>query len=272
MHKSVVQNYPLLVVDTPGLFDTQKRNEETKKEILKLLAVVAPGPHAIILVIPIHQRYTPEMRQASEYFQEIFGIEAQAYTMVLFTGEDNLDADGATFKDYIAGAPPSPSKLLGEVKFRYVPFNNRTESEEKRKSQIENLMKTVKDMVQANGGGFYTNESFEAADKALEVHDTKRVEQLEAEKKRKLDAIRYPSEENPVNLGLSGTAEHMKNYKKQCALIAEEIDLKIGNARQDVRQSIIEERSDIYERIDSPDGWFLKAVKKVASALGFDVK
>ena len=272
MHKSVVQNYPLLVVDTPGLFDTQKRNEETKKEILKLLAVVAPGPHAIILVIPIHQRYTPEMRQASEYFQEIFGIEAQAYTMVLFTGEDNLDADGATFKYYIAGAPPSLSKLLSEVKFRYVPFNNRTESEEKRKSQIENLMKTVKDMVQANGGGFYTNESFEAADKALEAHDTKRVEQLEAEKKRKLDAIRYPSEENPVNLGTSGTAEHMKNYKKQCALIAEEIDLKIGNARQDVRQNIIEERSDIYERIDSPDGWFLKAVKKVASALGFDVK
>ncbi|XP_072028410.1 GTPase IMAP family member 7-like [Amphiura filiformis] len=266
MHKAVVQNYPLLIVDTPGLFDTKKPNDETKKEILKLLAVVAPGPHAIILVIPIHMRYTQEMRQASEYFQEIFGIEAQAYTMVLFTGEDNLAADEMTFPNYIAGAPPALKKLLAEVQNRYVPFDNRTKSAEKCKAQIETLMQAVKNMVAANGGGYHSNESFEAADKALEEHDVRRIHELETEKERKLNALRYPSTGDPVDLGIPGTAAHTANYKRHWDLVTEEINQKIGNARQDVRENVIKGKADVTD----PDGWFVKAVKKVASLLGYN--
>ena len=264
MHKKTVQGQPLLVVDTPGLFDTSKPNDVTKKEILKLLAVTAPGPHAIILVIPIHMRYTEEMRSASDYFKQIFGMEAQSHCMVIFTGADNLEADGMTFENYISAAPVSLTKLLAEMRLRYLAFDNRSKSEEKREDQVKNLLGMIRKMVETNGGRYFTNDSYAGADMALAEKDAKLVQQLETEKQRKLDKLRYPGDDR-ADLGTAGTSKHAANYQKQCALISEEINAKIERARQDLREGVIEEAPDVVVT----EGWFIRAVKKVASALGY---
>ena len=39
------------VVDTPGLFDTQKTQIATCKEISQCVLAFCPGPHAIVLVL-----------------------------------------------------------------------------------------------------------------------------------------------------------------------------------------------------------------------------
>ena len=52
----------LLVVDTPGLFDTKKSLNTTCREISQCVLASCPGPHAIVLVLSLG-RYTQEEQQ-----------------------------------------------------------------------------------------------------------------------------------------------------------------------------------------------------------------
>lgn len=43
----------IVIVDTPGIFDTGKTNENIQEEISKCIGISSPGPHAFIFVLPI---------------------------------------------------------------------------------------------------------------------------------------------------------------------------------------------------------------------------
>lgn len=51
----------LVVVDTPGLFDTNQTEQEILIEITKWYTLVSPGIHAILLVVQVG-RFTEEER------------------------------------------------------------------------------------------------------------------------------------------------------------------------------------------------------------------
>ena len=70
--KEKVQDKELLLVDTPGLFDTAKPNNETLLEIMKSLMLSAPGPHAFLLVLST-QRFTKEIETTVELLRKSFG-------------------------------------------------------------------------------------------------------------------------------------------------------------------------------------------------------
>ncbi|XP_078126076.1 GTPase IMAP family member 4-like [Sander vitreus] len=76
----------LVIIDTPGVLNTEKTEEEVKKDIVESIAHAAldGGPHVFLLVMR-PDRCSESEKEAVEMIQEIFGDEFKDYTLVLFT-------------------------------------------------------------------------------------------------------------------------------------------------------------------------------------------
>ncbi len=69
--KGEVLGRKVVVVDTPGLFDTKRPNNEVLKDIAKVVLLSAPGAHAIVLVMTA-QRLTPEYQKTLDLLIGLF--------------------------------------------------------------------------------------------------------------------------------------------------------------------------------------------------------
>nr|XP_024654249.1 GTPase IMAP family member 5-like [Maylandia zebra] len=90
----------LAVVDTPGLFDNVKTEEEMKTEIRRIISYAAPGPHVFLVVIRV-DRFTEKERETVRILQQMFGVHLAGYTMALFTRGDDLECGGVTIGNFI---------------------------------------------------------------------------------------------------------------------------------------------------------------------------
>ncbi len=167
------------VIDTPGLFDTGVDNVETRKEIVKCISMVAPGPHVFLLVIPLG-RFTQEEKDAVKMIQEMFGENSRMYTMVLFTRGDDLK--GTRIEDFIE-ANDSLQYLIHKCGKRYRVLNNNN-NETKDQTQVSALLDKIDCLVAANGGSFYTSEMFQQVEKNILEEQERILKEKEEEIKR----------------------------------------------------------------------------------------
>ncbi|KAJ8345373.1 hypothetical protein SKAU_G00295660 [Synaphobranchus kaupii] len=161
------------VIDTPGIFDTGMPEEQVKAEIERCVALSVPGPHAFLLVIRLG-RFTQEERNAVRWIQERFGEEALRYTMVLFTGGDQLDKPVQEF----LGDSRELQEVVGSCGAGYHVFNSRDGGDGG--AQVSELMRKTVEMVERNGGRHYTNEMYREAERRI------REEEEEEERKREV--------------------------------------------------------------------------------------
>ncbi|XP_078518843.1 GTPase IMAP family member 7-like isoform X2 [Lissotriton helveticus] len=183
----------VVVVDTPGLFDTKLSHEITALELGRCVATSAPGPHAFVLVLQIG-RYTEEEKVAVQKIQDIFGTQVMKHMIILFTRRDDLENDNRNIKWYLGNsADRELTKLVRSCGDRYCAFDNRLKGQE-RKDQVSDLIGLIDKVVGDNNGTCYTNDMFVQAEAMVQekIAEMKsRTESLE----REIEKLKFEYEE-----------------------------------------------------------------------------
>lgn len=165
-------NHKLVIVDTPGLFDTDERNENIQEEIQKCISLTSPGPHAFILVISVAARYTEEEHKSIEHFVKFFGEKIYNYFIVLFTRRDELDFNGIRIMEHIKRYPTNLKLFIQRCGNRVVAFNNKLTDEDQEK-QVCELLQQILENVKNNDSKCFTNEMYEEAERQIRLKEDK---------------------------------------------------------------------------------------------------
>ncbi|KAB5517572.1 hypothetical protein PHYPO_G00168700 [Pangasianodon hypophthalmus] len=162
----------IIVIDTPGLFDTKLSQEDVIKEIVKCMTYSSPGPHAFLIVIRIG-RFTPEEKETMKQLKEVFGANAERFTMILFTCKDELEKKKQTIEQYLKDGDPELKALVESCGNRFYCVNNNAASY----TQFKDLMGKIESLVAQNKGNHFTEESFEGLEQSLVEIQNKKLEE-----------------------------------------------------------------------------------------------
>ncbi|XP_026771727.3 GTPase IMAP family member 8 [Pangasianodon hypophthalmus] len=162
----------IIVIDTPGLFDTKLSQEDVIKEIVKCMTYSSPGPHAFLIVIRIG-RFTPEEKETMKQLKEVFGANAERFTMILFTCKDELEKKKQTIEQYLKDGDPELKALVESCGNRFYCVNNNASSY----TQFKDLMGKIESLVAQNKGNHFTEESFEGLEQSLVEIQNKKLEE-----------------------------------------------------------------------------------------------
>nr|XP_020444894.1 GTPase IMAP family member 7-like [Monopterus albus] len=150
----------ITLIDTPGLFDTNRSEEEMKPAILKCLMECAPGPHAFLIVLKV-EKFTEQEKAVIDKISKHFGEKVFRYSTIVFTHGDQL-SDGKTIKDFVY-QNELMRDLVKKCGDRCHVIDNKYWKDKPQgeyrsnKFQVAQLLNTIDKMVE-NNGGYYTNE------------------------------------------------------------------------------------------------------------------
>ncbi|XP_027696913.1 GTPase IMAP family member 4-like [Vombatus ursinus] len=223
----------IVVVDTPGIFDTHVSDVDTSKEISRCLIMSSPGPHAIILVVPL-SRYTKEEQDAVKKILMIFGSKAKKYMILLLTRKDDLE--GSDLHQYLGETKNEALKdLIGQFDGRYCAFNNRATGNEQ-ESQLIELLRLVEQVVQKNGDSCYTNQMYKLAEKKIQKETEALQRSYMQDLERLKKEIRQEYEKEIRNL--KDELERKEREKEMHKELAEK-EAFYENKQRDARHEVI---------------------------------
>ncbi|ROL42760.1 GTPase IMAP family member 8 [Anabarilius grahami] len=186
---ATVSGRSVSVVDTPGLFDTKMDPEVLAEEIARSVYISSPGPHAFLIVFPVNNRFTDQEQEILQMIKMMFGQEVLKYSIILFTHGDQLE--GKSVEELIEESCRLRD-LVDQCGGRYHVFNNR---DQYNREQVNDLLQKIDTMIEQNGGGHYSNEMLEDAQRFRREEEERRKQQMEKEIQEKIEKVSKEEEE-----------------------------------------------------------------------------
>ncbi|XP_060577203.1 GTPase IMAP family member 8-like [Ruditapes philippinarum] len=149
------------VVDTPGIFDTDKTVREIHKELTLSLLLATPGFHAIAFVLEIG-RFTDELVKTKNLFFEWFGSGVDKYACIILTRTENEKM----VDDYIATDTTGDLQDLIRKcggRTRIAPIENKSSDVKRKEAQVKRIIEMVEEIKKTNNNTHFTNVAFQLA-------------------------------------------------------------------------------------------------------------
>lgn len=165
--------HSLTIVDVPGWSDIpMTKTSAANKQYFKLSwTKCLPGPHVLLLTIPLDKAFTKDQGQYVQEYLSLLGDQVWRHVVVLFTRWDYLDKK-TTIDDHIESEGEALKKILQKCQNRFQVFDNKNNTNP---CQVQELLSKIEEMIEMNADQFY-----KADKKILQVITEKR--QLAAEK------------------------------------------------------------------------------------------
>ncbi|ROL48080.1 GTPase IMAP family member 8 [Anabarilius grahami] len=186
---ATVSDRSVSVVDTPGFIDTKIKPEELAEEIARSVYVSSPGPHAFLIVFPVNNRFTEQEQQIPQMIEMMFGEEVLKYSIILFTHGDLLEGKSV---DKLIEESCRLRDLVDQCGGRYHIFNNKDQNN---REQVNDLLQKIDTMIEQNGGGHYSNEMYEDAQRFRREEEEQRQREEEERRLRAAEEKRLREEE-----------------------------------------------------------------------------
>jgi GTP-binding protein EngB required for normal cell division len=229
----------VIVVDTPGLFDTGLSNEMVTKEIVKCIGITSPGPHAMVLVVSIG-RFTKEEKDTVQHFVDLFGEGMLGYMIVLFTRQDELSKSNQSIHQYVDSLPNELKTILDQCENRYIAFNNDAVGQTMTE-QVSQFFDMVDLMQTHNGRSCYSNELFAETEVTLQRRMGHQKKILEKKKHQESTEIttRVEKKHKKELEKEKGVMKYMKRLQNQFP------DISNIQDRRELEKSNIQDRREL---------------------------
>ncbi|XP_055962754.1 GTPase IMAP family member 7-like [Sorex fumeus] len=229
----------ILVVDTPGIFDTKEKVDTTCKEISKCVLYSSPGPHAIILVLQLH-RYTEEDQKVCALVKALFGESVTKHMIIVFTRKEDLG--DRSLREFIDESGVSLKNLVKECGNRCCAFSNRAEEDEK-EAQVQELIQLIEKMMHDNAR--FTDNIYEDVEERLKQKSKALIKIFDNQFKKEIKLI-----EEEYN------TKTQREKEQRIELLKQQHAARISNIREEAEKNIFEEVfntiSDFFSKLLSP--------------------
>ncbi|OWF44506.1 GTPase IMAP family member 7 [Mizuhopecten yessoensis] len=233
----------ILLIDTPGVFDTNVPTEKTLQELSKCISLSMPGPHVFLLVLQAG-RFTAEEHDTVKHIAEVFGEDVFKHMILVFTGRDLLEAKDMSFEEFLKKIPSSLEEIIGKCNKRCIAINNSSKND----IDARKLMEKINELVQSHQGRNYTNEMFQEAERKCREIEEKVRGEINKEKQKEIDELKQQLVEKYKKQVYRLKAKQNANEQKLRELEKEARD-NIGK-QEEASQQLREEIEIIKHQLD----------------------
>lgn len=150
-HSSGRFGYNIVIVDTPGIFESSTTDEHTREDIRSCISHIPPGPHVFIVVLD-KTSFEEAYQQTIDYFVELFGEDMYKYLIILFT---NGDKSEESLDDFIKTLTADFKNNIEKYCRRIITFKKHLSRQEK-DVKVRELLEMMKGVIEKNENGCYT--------------------------------------------------------------------------------------------------------------------
>ncbi len=220
---ATVEGRELVLVDTPGFFDTDLTEEQVKQEAIHCLALCSPGPHVFLLVIPI-ERYTEEQQRTVQMILEMFHEDIAHHSILIFSHADRLT--GESIERFVLRQNQKIQDLVERFGRRFIAFDNTNPTN---REQVSRLLQKVDELLVMNENRHFTNEVTQVMQKAqMIIEERMQVETADRTRKikeevRKMSDVRWRAFISYMNEERQETEQRRKRIQRRIDQIETDI-------------------------------------------------